>query len=315
MNKMLRVIFGLLLTTLVNVSLQGCLHKHEESDQDPTDSPVTEPETTTARHVKNALMKVNVSAEGIHSILSIDNIPADSILECTLDNETTFICHPDMQLDDASEGTHTLIVKAQRDGEVIAIGEANFKINRFGVLVTELPTASNLALNVKFEDGLDDRQLRSIAKDLKIKIELDQAPKCDVVIICRFGDDKASERRCGSKSSDLIPAIIQNLGLNQWSAYAKCGDVVGPSANLTWKAVDDGHQEFALIHLKDTSDRHIFPIANPSECSELLLDFECKSTGQTAFQKCANLNVLDSPKSGSQIRATCDGKVGPAITL
>lgn len=307
---------------LLVISLANCFActKKNKADNDSPKSPSTpsENQSVSPRASVDGLLDVSVRLRDTDLVLGIKNAPKGSVFECEMGNDPLAPCYDGATLKrPLQDGRYSIAVDALVDGKRVATGiSPPFTIAK-GAIGTTSEDSSN-PLSLKFtEQSVQFAMTAAKSKDFTVRFALVRPNSCDSPEFrCRLdGAGSFFWTSCDENSTSFtIKSSIIALGPQDLSIQARCGDQVGPILNLRWYGVPDDYQDLMLQDLTDGRGRHLVELVRDIDCPKDKRRFECL-IGQGDFALCPNANQFTNPPKGLKVRVSCDGRVGPDLSL
>lgn len=311
----------IIVTSMFSVScLYACERLQKKGKDGPSDTPEKPVDVTPLEAQKGAqnILKILVEQQAGGLLIKFAGIPEGAKLECDMDGQAIVPCHDQALLARPKAGDHKISAIASRDGRVIALGES--------APFTVIPDGSDAvdALDPLFVamagDEFTPGMTLDATKEYTFKFAVNAAKAgCQPDLYCRYGGvHNDLWAICDAKAalSFKIEAGLMAMGRQELAVQGRCSDRVGPTSTFYWYGVPADYQHLAVRAVGDSNKRYILYLAKQDDCPTANVRFECAAPGSDDdFALCPSGSTIENPEQGARVRASCDGKKGPVLTL
>lgn len=300
------------------LACQGDKKRDENGNAPLPDKPVNE-EPIQTQSSEVGILEVRAELTDAGLLIHIANTPAGATLECDLDDKPILPCHDGALFAKPTAGDHKITAVAMLDGKVAALGESA----AFTILPEQISSAGPdgpdpLAVTLTKAGFLPGMTLTQ-AKEFAFEFALAGEPDCKAELYCKYGGDNSEFWAVCSDDGALqfkVDEGLMAMGRQKLSVQARCPDKAGPTLELHWYGVADGYEPLMLRSVADPRGQTFVYLMKADDCPLSQLSFECgEPDGQDDWALCPINNVLDKPAPGTRVRASCDGRKGPVLTL
>lgn len=243
-------------------------------------------------------------------VLTMDEVPAGSSLECFLNEQLTTPCANGAVLHLAPGATYTLMVRVSDAKGLLAEGTAT--------VTAEIlrPAATEATLAVRIDSpGFTSGMTLEAGSTYALSYSLPNDPRCEEGVKFQHSLDK-DEGTVPLTTAALSIQVPIALGRQEHKVQARCGDVLGAPLRVHWYGVPKGYQPLAVQLIR--GDVTLVRLVKEDDCPNAKTAFECTLPEGDAFASShcpLQGQTLVGEVKGIKIRARCGEQVGEPQSL